>query len=285
MVAVTFQHPTPYYDASYVVNSVNNGPYADALLQELIPYLEKQFRIIPAAYARVLTGGSTGGWEALALQIQHPTFFNGVWALYPDSVDFRRFQIVNIYQDENFIELPVGDWAKLDRPAFQNPDGQTTLTMREMGRLERTLGTKDRSGEYFSAYDAAWGPIGADGYPQPLWDRKTGSIDKTVAAYMRDHGFDLRYYLENNWTSIGPDLAGKIHVYVGDMDGYYLNLAVYLLENFLKAAADPPALATFEYGRPMKPHGWQPMTNAQEIRMMANRINQTNPGTVRTDAR
>ena len=275
MIAVTFQHPTPYYDDSYAVNSVNHGPYADALLQEVIPYLEEKFRIVRDPAARVLTGGSTGGWEALALQVQHPTFFNGTWSFYPDPVDFRRNQMIDIYQDENAFEVRQGDWAKLERPISRNPDGQVTLTMREMGRLEAVLGSNNRSGQQMAAFDAAWGPMDAAGYPRPLWNRLTGRIDKEVAASMRDHGFDLRYELEKNWSTIGRDLAGKIHVYVGDMDNYYLNLAVYLLEDFLKAARNPAAAATVEYGRPMKPHGWQPFTNAELIRTMAKRIDQT----------
>ena len=277
MIAVTFQHPTPYYDDSYAVNSANNGPYGDALLKELIPYLEEHFRILPQPYARVLTGGSTGGWEALALQVLHPTFFNGTWVLYPDPVDFRRYQMSNIYEDDNAFEVPNGDWAKLVRPLSRTPEGQVTLTMREMSRLEAVLGSHVRSGQQIAAWDAAYGPAGPDGYPKPLWDRLTGKIDKEVAAYMRDNGYDLRYNLENNWSRIGKDLVGKIHVYVGDMDNYYLNLAVYLLEDFLANAVNPRAEAVFEYGRPMKGHGWQPMSNADMIRAMARRIETTTP--------
>ena len=277
MIAITFQHPTPYYDDSYAVNSANNGPYGDALLQELIPYLEEKFRIIPRPYARVLTGGSTGGWEAFALQVIHPTFFNGTWVFYPDPVDFRRYQMSNIYLDDNAFEVKSGDWAKLERPLSRTPDGQVTLTMREMSRLEEVLGSKTRSGQQLAAWVAAYGPVGSDGYPKPPWDNLTGKIDKEVAAYMRDQGFDLRYNLETNWSRIGMDLAGKMHVYVGDMDNYYLNLAVYLLEDFLKAAKNPVAQATFEYGRPMKGHGWQPMSNADLVRMMYDRIKKTAP--------
>lgn len=273
MAAVTFQHPTPYYDDSYAVNSVNNGPYGDALLTELIPYLEKNFRLIAEPQARVLTGGSTGGWESLALQILHPKFFNGTWSLYPDPVDFRRYQMSNVYEDDNAFEVPVGDWAKLIRPLSRNADGQVTLTMREMCQLEEVLGSKIRSGQQIAAWDAAYGPVGKDGYPRPIWDRLTGKIDREVALYMRDNGYDLRYNLEQNWAKIGPDLAGKIHVYCGDMDNYYLNLAVYHLEDFLKAAENPRAEAVFEYGRPMKPHGWQPFTNAKLVRMMEQHIN------------
>jgi len=281
-VAVTFQHPTPYYDDSYAVNSVNNGPYGDALTRELIPYLEEKFRIIAEPHARVLTGGSTGGWEALALQVFHPKFFNGTWVLYPDPVDFRRYQMSNVYEEDNAFEVPNGDWGKLIRPLSRNADGQVTLTMREMNRLEAVLGSNVRAGQQIAAWDAAYGPVGKDGYPRPIWDRLTGKIDKEVALYMRDHGYDLRYNLEKNWPQIGRDLVGKIHVYCGDMDNYYLNLAVYLLEDFLKSADDPRSEAVFEYGRPMKPHGWQPFTNAELVRMMTARINKSAPGTAAT---
>ena len=101
LVAITWQHPTPYYDDSYAVNSVNNGPYQDALLTELVPLLEKQFRLIPESNARFLTGGSTGGWECAALQIQRPDFFGGGWCMYPDPVDFHRNQLVDNYGDTN----------------------------------------------------------------------------------------------------------------------------------------------------------------------------------------
>ncbi len=232
--------------------------------------------------ARVLTGGSTGGWEVLALQVFHPKFFNGTWVLYPDPVDFRRYQMSNVYEDDNAFEVPNGDWARLVRPLSRNADGQVTLTMREMNRLEAVLGSNVRSAEQIAAWDAAYGPVGSAGYPRPIWDRMTGKIDREVAFYMRDNGYDLRYNLENNWARIGGDLVGKIHLYCGDMDNYYLNLAVYHLETFLKAADNPKAEAVFEYGRPMKSHGWQPFTNADLVRLMAARINKTSPGAVAT---
>ena len=277
MIAITFQHPTPFYDDSYAVNSANNGPYADALLTELIPYLEKTFRLNAVPEARFLTGGSTGGWESLALQIHHPKFFNGVWSLYPDPVDFRRYQMSDIYEDDNAFEVPSGEWSKLIRPLSRDAEGQVTLTMREMSRLEMVLGSHSRSGQQITAWDAAYGPVGADGYPRPLWDPQTGKIDREVARYMRDNGFDLRHYLEKNWSKIGPDLVGKIHVYCGDMDNYYLNLAVYLMEDFLTAVESPKAGAVFEYGRPKKPHGWQPFTNARLVRLMAARLKAHSP--------
>ena len=265
MVAVTFQHPTPYFDDSYAVNSANNGPYGDALLQELIPYLEEHFRLIRAPYARMLTGGSTGGWESLALEVYHPDFFGGAWTMYPDPIDFRRYQLVNIYEDPNAFEEPGFEYNIPQRPMMRTAEGQVRVTMRQMSQLEDVLGSHGRSAQQFEAWEAVYGPVGEDGYPKPLWDKRTGKIDRSVAEYMRDHGYDLTYYLKSNWGKIGPQLKGKLHLYVGDMDNYYLNLAVYMLEDLLKPT---DAGATFEYGRPMKGHGWQPMTNAELVKMM-----------------
>jgi hypothetical protein len=268
MVAITWQHPTPYYDDSYAVNSVNNGPYQDALLTELVPLLEKQFRLVPEANARFLTGGSTGGWECAALQVQRPNFFGGAWCLYPDPVDFHRNQLVDNYGDTNAF-VPNGASAPVpERFMSRTPEGQPLLTQRLMSQLEAVLGSKARSGQQFDAWDAAYGPIGADGYPKRLWDRRTGTIDKSAVAWWRDKGYDLTDNMTRNWPSIGSALAGKMHVYVGDMDNYYLNLAVYRMEDAASKLASPPANFVFEYGRPMKPHGWQPMTNAELVRMM-----------------
>ncbi|MFN0179322.1 MAG: alpha/beta hydrolase-fold protein [Gemmatimonadales bacterium] len=271
MVAITFQHPTPYYDDSYAVNSANTGPYQDALLNELIPYLEKRFRLIPKSYARLLTGGSTGGWEALALQIQQPKFFGGTWALYPDGVDFSRNQMIDNYADTNAFMPNAGpnQWLLHERYLSRAEDGQPQTTVRQMAQLEEVLGTKVRGGQQLQAYDAVYGPVGEDGYPKPLFDRRTGTIDKSVAAHWRDNGYDLNHYLEQNWSRIGPDLNGKITVWTGDMDNYFLNLAVYKMEETIKRLG---GRATFGYGRPMKPHGWQPVSNAEMVRQMSRHI-------------
>ncbi len=266
VIVVNFQHPTPYFDDSYAVNSANNGPYGDALLQELVPYLEEHFRMIHDSRARTLVGGSTGGWESLALQVYHPDFFNGTWTFFPDPVDFERYQMVNIYQDSNAFKAPGFEYVIPERPMMRTPEGQVVETVRGMSRLEEVLGRHGRSGQQYEAWEAVYGPVGADGYPQPLWDKRTGQIDRSVANYMRDHGYDLTDYLRRNWTKLGPQLKGKLHLYCGDMDSFYLNLAVYKLEDFLKTT---DAGATFQYGRPMKPHGWNPMTIPEMVRAMA----------------
>jgi hypothetical protein len=268
MIAVTFQHPTPYFDDSYAVNSVNNGPYGDAIMLELIPYLERHFRMVAEPWARFLTGGSTGGWEALALQVYHPDFFAATWVLYPDPIDFRSYELVNIYSDTNAFVYPVAEWMRSEVPAEVEVTGQPRITVRQESQFEAVLGSHARSGEQFAIWEATYGPVGKDGFTAELWDLRTGHINREVADYFKSHDYDLRDYLERNWARLGPKLRGKIHVFVGDYDTFYLNLAVYRMEEFLKRAT-PPADAQFVYGRPMKPHGWQPWTNAQLIRIMA----------------
>ncbi len=277
MIAITFQHPTPYFDDSYAVNSANHGPYGDALLQELIPYLEEHLRLVREPWGRVLTGGSTGGWESLALQVLHPDFFNGTWTFFPDPIDFRRYQLVDIYQDENAFLAPGFEYDPPERPLMRTAEGQVILTMRQMSQFEEVLGSKGRSTQQLEAWEAVYGPVGSDGYPMPLWDKRTGKIDRQVALYMRDHGYDLVHYLKANWNQIGPKLVGKLNVYCGDMDNFYLNLAVYLLEDFLKETKDPHYEGHFEYGRPKKGHGWHPMSNAELVRMMAEHVAKSRP--------
>ncbi|HEY5086805.1 MAG TPA: alpha/beta hydrolase-fold protein [Gemmatimonadaceae bacterium] len=279
MIAVKFQHPTPYYDDSYAVNSANNGPYADALLTELVPYIEAHVRAIPEPYARVLTGGSTGGWESIALQVLHPDFFNGTWTFYPDPVDFRSLQMVDAYSDTSAFAPNGNGWVITPRYMSRTSQGQTETTQRDLSKIESVLGSHERSGQQFNAWDAAWGPAGTDGYPRPLWNKTTGTIDPMVAAYWRDHDFDLRDYLAKNWATEGPKLTGKLHVYVGDMDNYYLNLAVYQLNTFLENTTAPRSDAVFQYGRPMKGHGWQPMSDAELVRMMAKHVTEAAPRT------
>ena len=270
MIGIRFQHPTPYFDDSYAVNSANNGPYGNVIMQELIPYLEEHFRMIRQPWARVLMGGSTGGWESLALQLYHPEFFGCTWTGFPDPIDFRHYQMVNIYSDPNAFDVPGYEWVARPRPLMRTAEGQVVETERQMSQLEEVLGSHGRSGQQIEAWEAVYGPVGADGYPRPLWDKLTGKIDHDVADYMLAHGYDLRAYAEKNWATIGPQLTDKIFIWVGDMDNFYLNLAVYDMEAFFKL--HPEAHARFEYGRPEKGHGWLPWEPAEFIRKMADQI-------------
>lgn len=278
VIAVTFQHPTPYFDDSYAVNSANNGPYGDAIIQELIPELEKQFRIVPEGWARTLTGGSTGGWESLALQLYHPKFFGGTWTFFPDPIDFRRYQLSDIYSDDNAYTVPNASLNAPERPMQMTVEGQVVQTMRQISQMEAASGTRGRSAAQIDVWNAVYGPVGADGYPRRLWDMKTGKIDREVANYMRDHGYDLREYTERNWPTIGKDLVGKLHLLTGDMDDFYLAFAVYMFEDMLKNTKNPHYEGEFTYGRPMKGHGWHPMSNSDLIRIMAAHMSKNSSG-------
>lgn len=246
MLVVTFQHPNPYFDDSYAVNSVNVGPYGDAIMQELIPEIERRFRVIEEPWARILTGGSTGGWEALALQIFHPDFFGGTWSYCPDPVDFHDVEQINVYEDRNAFFKEVGG-RQVPTPNTREVDGSIRLTSLQRNHFELVNGTKGRSGEQLDIWSAVFGPLGDDGYFKPLFDKFTGDMDLEVADYWIDH-YDLRYYLERNWSEIGPKLVGKLHVYTGTMDNFYLNNSTKLLEEWMKTTTDPHYEGYFEYG-------------------------------------
>ncbi len=246
MLIVEIQHANPFYDDSYAVNSANLGPYGDAITYELIPYLEKQFRGIGKGWARFLYGGSTGGWEALAVQIMYPDEYNGCWAACPDPIDFRAYTVVNIYEHENAYHTD-SPWKKTPRPGKRNYLGELAATLEEMNRMELVLGTKSRSGAQWDIWQAVYSPVGADGYPKPIWDKVSGQIDRSVAEYWKEH-YDLSYILRRDWKKLGPKLEGKIHIYCGDMDNYYLNNAVYLMEEFLKSTKDPFYGGEVDYG-------------------------------------
>ena len=275
MLAVTFQHPTPYFDDSYAVNSVNNGPYGDAIMQELIPEVEKRFRVIREPYARILSGGSTGGWEAAALQIFHPDFFGGAWAYCPDSVTFMDVEGINIYEDENAF-YKVYDWRKVPTANSRMVNGQLVMTSQQRNYFELVNGTHGRSGEQLDIWSAVFGPIGKDGYFEPLFDKRTGVINKRVAAYWKEH-YDLLYYLQKNWSSVGPKLVDKLFFYTGDVDTYYLNNSTRELEKWMKTTTNPHYEGFFMYGD-NKPHCWSgPVSPAERLKEMAQFIQRKRP--------
>lgn len=246
VLAVEIQHPCPYYDDSYAVNSANVGPYGDAIMYELIPEIERRFRGIGEGWARFTYGGSTGGWEALAVQTFYPDEFNGCYAACPDPVDFRAFVTVNLYEDKNAY-YRQGDFDRILRPSKRNYLGHLSATLQSSSHLELALGDKSRSGGQFDIWEAVNSPVGPDGYPVPVWDKETGEINTAVTAHWREN-YDLAYILKRDWAILGPKLRGKIHVYCGDMDNFYLNNSVYLLEDILKALDNPPYDGEVAYG-------------------------------------
>jgi Putative esterase len=253
-LVVEIQHANPYYDDSYAVNSANVGPYGDAITYELIPYLEKKYRALGAGWARFMYGGSTGGWEALGAQILYPDEYNGVWAACPDPIDFRAYGVVNIYEDENAY-FWKGPWKTVPTPGHRDYLGHLSSTVEQMNRMELVIGPKTRSGGQYDIWQAVYSPVGSDGYPKPIWDKRTGVIDKAVAAHWKEN-YDLIWILRRDWSKgLGKKLEGKIHIYVGEADNYYLNNAVYLAEEFLKSARDPFYGGEVDY-EPRAEHCW-----------------------------
>jgi Putative esterase len=245
-LALEIQHANPYYDDSYAVNSENLGPYGDAITRELVPFIERQFRGLGESWARFLYGGSTGGWEALAAQVLYPDDYNGCFAACPDPIDFRAYMTANIYEDANAYRQ-TGPFGSVERPGHRNWLGHVDATIGDFNHYELALGTKNRSGDQFDIWEAVYSPQGEDGYPRRLWDKESGEIDSEVAAFWRDN-YDLGHILRRDWQTLGPKLAGKIHIYCGDMDNYYLNDAVYLVEEFLEGTTDPPYAGQVDYG-------------------------------------
>ena len=242
---VEIDHSNPYYDDSYAVNSANLGPYGDAIMKEFVPALEARFRGLGQGWARFTYGGSTGGWEALAVQMFYPDEFNGAFAACPDPIDFRQYTNINLYADKNAF-WRVGPFGKVPRPAHRNYLGHVDYTVEQEQRLELVLGDKSRSGQQWDIWEAVYSPQGPDGYPQRIFNKRTGEIDPKVAEYWREN-FDLVHIMKRDWKTLGPKIRDKVFLYVGDMDNYYLNNAVYLAEDFLKTA-DPPFLGEIAYG-------------------------------------
>jgi hypothetical protein len=238
-------HANPYYDDSYAVNSANLGPYGDAIETELIPAIEKQFRGIGQGWARFAYGGSTGGWEAMAVQMFYPDRYNGAFVACPDPVDFRAYTTINLYENKNAFYLEGAHMA-VAQPGVRDYLGHTLATIQSMNQLELALGSHARSGEQFDIWQAVFGPVGEDGYPQPIFNKETGVIDPAVAAYWKAH-YDLSAILQRDWPTLGPKLQGKLHIYVGSADTYFLNDAVYYLEDFLKTT-NPPYDGEIKYG-------------------------------------
>ncbi|EAQ98180.2 hypothetical protein [Congregibacter litoralis] len=245
-LAIEIQHPTPYYDDSYAVNSASQGPYGDAINYELIPFIEEQFRGIGEGWARFTYGGSTGGWEAMATQMFYPDEFNGAFVACPDPIDFRAYLTMNIYEDSNAYYYP-SDFQKIPRPGRRDYLGNVTASIKDQNDLERVLGDRNRSGQQFDIWEATFSPMDDDGYPADLWDPETGDIDPEIAAYWKEN-FDLSYILRRDWETLGPKLEGKLHIYTGDMDNYYLNNAVYLVEEFLESTTAPYYGGEVDYG-------------------------------------
>jgi hypothetical protein len=219
-------------------DSENNGPVGKALVEELIPQLEKFSR---GSGVRFTTGHSSGGWSSLWLQVTYPETFAGCWSTAPDPVDFRDFQLVNIYaKDINIFTDPEGNQRPLARR-----EGKPILFYKPFSDMEEYMG---RGGQ-LGSFEAVFSPRGKDGKPRKLWDRKTGAVDPEVAKAWEK--YDIRLILERNWKTIGPKLAGKIHVFCGEEDTFYLDGATRLLKESLANLKSDAVVELF----PKRHHG------------------------------
>jgi hypothetical protein len=258
MIVMTINHPVPLFDDSYAVNSASLGPYGDAIVTELIPEVENRFKGLGQGWARGLYGGSTGGWETVASQVYYPDEFNGAFAACPDPITFTSYSTLDIYSSSNayFYDAPFKRTARPGQrdqysgvtwPGYGHPYGQTTATIQEMNHRELVLGTHSRSCGQWDIWEAVFGPLCDDGFPCRLYDKLTGAINASVAEYWREN-FDLAHIMDRDWPTLGPKLQGKLHLFVGNSDTYFLTDAVMDAQDVLSATQDPKSDAEIVIG-------------------------------------
>jgi S-formylglutathione hydrolase FrmB len=222
-------------------DSANNGPYGKALTEELIPHIEEKYRGIGKPTARFVTGHSSGGWSSLWLQVAYPDFFGGCWSTSPDVVDFRDFQMIDLYKPgTNMFKDEKGQ----DRPIARRGD-RPILYYKPFSDMEEVMG----HGGQLGSFEAVFSEKGPDGKPKKLWNRQTGEIDLAVAKSWEK--YDIRLVLERNWATLGPKLKGKVHVWMGDMDTFYLEGATRLLKESLAKLGSDAVVELF----PGRDHG------------------------------
>lgn len=208
-------------------DSVNNGPWATALVKELIPDLEAHYRMDAKAGGRFVTGHSSGGWASLWLQLQYPSTFGGTWSTAPDPIDFHDFLNTDLYAaGANVYRQADGSPTPVVRK-----HGKAVMSMREVAQLERVLGEQ---GGQMSSFEWVFSPRGEDGRPQPLFDRDTGAVDPAVARAWIDR-YDIVRQLQREWPAKAAQLHGKLHVIVGDEETYYLDGPVHRLAAAMEA--------------------------------------------------
>ncbi len=227
------------YDGhSVFADSANTGPWGQVLTLEMMPAIEKKFggplaavaesvgagkledRLKASASRRFATGVSSGGWSSLWLVVTYPAWFDSCWSHVPDPVDFRDFQQIDLTAaDVNMLKTEGG----ARRPIARTGES-VALYYDDFVALETVLGP----GGQVHSFEAVFSPKGADGKPQQVFDRATGKVNPVVAKTWEK--YDIRLILERNWADLGPKVAGKIHVYAGDVDNFYLDGAARLLK-------------------------------------------------------
>ncbi len=249
IITVFLDGEGPFGD-SYQLDSENSGPYGSSLTEELIPYIEKEYHGIGTPESRFLDGCSTGGWVSLALQLFYPDYFNGCFSYSPDQVDFENCQLINIYKDNNAFYNEFGYL----RPIVRDVTGEPMVSQKDFILFENVQGSSDtylNSGGQFSAFTALFSPKDKNNLPKPLFDPVSGEIDKSVVEFWKKH--DLKDYVKTNWKTLGPKIQGKIWVWMGDMDNFYLNPALRAFNEMLQKQTNPGSDAEIHFS-PMKGH-------------------------------
>jgi S-formylglutathione hydrolase FrmB len=224
-VLLVVPDPTCALGHSVFADSANNGPWGQALVNELIPAVEKQFQGAQNPARRYVTGISSGGWSSLWLQITYPDVFNGCWSHCPDPVDLRDFQRIDLYaKNANLYRDEHGE-----RRALARLGGDVRLWYDDFVRQETVMGP----GGQIHSFEAVFSARDAEGNPELMFDRETGSVNPTVAKSWEK--YDIRLVLERSWQTLGPKLAHKLHIYAGGVDTFYLEGAVKLLQQSLTA--------------------------------------------------
>ncbi len=228
MIWVFLDHSSLGTGTTEFADSLNNGPWGHALTTELIPDLEKQYRMDAKSSGRFLTGHSSGGWATLWLQVRYPKVFGGTWSTSPDPSDFHDFTGADLYRkDANFYRDDGGK----PRPLIREHE-KLIATIPDFARLEAVLG---RNGGQFRSFEWVFSPRGSDGTPMEMFDRNTGAVNPAVVAYWSEH-YDIAHMIEEHWRELRPDLDGKIHLYVGTADTFYLDGAAHRLDAAMRKA-------------------------------------------------
>ncbi len=247
-------------------DSDNNGPMAKALVQELIPALEKKYNLIAEPEARVLRGHSSGGWSAVWLTMHHPDVFGEAWAGGPDPVDFRFFQAGSIYDRSNMFTDSDGKLV----PSYRVGD-EVRLSVRDEAAMERVLGPKGEGAQQWCSWMAVFGPKGSDGRFKPLFDLATGEIDASVAkSWAR---YDIAALVRANPETYGPIFRDRIRIIAGGKDNFYLNRAVESLAGDLEkmgARKAPGQGGGYIEVRPNEDHGGA--MSEESLRQIYNEI-------------
>ncbi|KAI1290707.1 Alpha/Beta hydrolase protein [Xylaria venustula] len=239
LIIVAFRHEAPYYDDSYGVNTANLGPYGDAINDELIPYIDERFNTIAQPYARIQDGGSTGGWISAASLIFRPDLFGACFSSYPDSLDFHMHQAIPLYSNENAYQFANGSQIGSIR-TFQNDTEIVLATTAQENHWELVFGTSSRSSLQWDIWNAVFGIQGLNSYPLEPWDKVTGEIYPEAVEFWKE--MDLSNHISSNWNntkSLGEVLRGRIYIYVGTHDNYYLNGGVAEFEKNVNGLGGP----------------------------------------------